>query len=129
MNTLILIMITLVGSQLTHYLNHKYHWGAVRISGGLTLLFLFMSWEFNLLENFAAAFLGSTFLGMSDKEIFSARDIFFGNWIYLCIFLFVLPFNIGLGGALGTAAFVTCGIIRGCKLLVNKYYLSSFKNL
>ena len=122
LNTFFIILVCLVSAQLTHWSIHKLKTGAVRVSGATTLLFVGLVTLLNIpnKEVLAAAFLGSSFLGMSDRDILTSRDLFFASWIFAILFLFVLPFNIGLGGALGTAAFSSCLIIREGRELAKK---------
>lgn len=114
MKLLLIILVSLLASQITLYIVKKYQFNTIRVSSGLTLIFLLLmeSVDSEISNTLCASFLGSTFLGMSNQEIFSERDLVFVSLIFSLIFYFVLPFNIGLGGALGTSAFVSCAIIR-----------------
>lgn len=122
-----IILISIFSAQLTHAIVKRYHWSSVRTSALTSLVFCYSLKLMNVPngETLSAAFLGASFLGMANTELFRERDLFFGAWIFALIFYFVLPYNIGLGGALGTAAFVTCGIIRGSSLLAEKIRSSS----
>lgn len=124
-----IILISVCSAQLTHALVKHYHWTSVRTSALTSLVFCYCLKLMHVPEHetLGAAFLGASFLGMADSEMFRERDLFFGAWIFALIFQFILPYNIGLGGALGLAAFVTCGIIRGSCLLAGKLRLSSSK--
>jgi hypothetical protein len=122
-----IVFISIASAQLTYYIVKRTHWSPVRTSAATALTFALIVHLLDLPkhETLAAAFLGSSFLGMANQETFSERDLFFGSWIFALIFQFVLPFNIGLGGALGTAAFITCAVVRGSYLLAMKIRSSS----
>lgn len=115
-----ILVIVLASSQLNHKLIRETSHGAVRVSAFTTLLFVSLNSFFDYPERelLNAAFLGASFLGMSDHNLFGPRDLFFAGWIFALLFYFVLPMNVGLGGALGTAAFISCLIIRTCRIIV-----------
>ena len=128
-----ILLVSIFSSQLTYVLAKKTHWGSIRISAMTTLVFVLIMHLTSLpfAETLNAAFLGASFLGMSDPSLFCHRDLFMGSLIFTLIFIFILPYNIGLGGALGTAAFVSCLIIRLVRkaIPITRRNFSSFKKV
>ena len=81
---------------------------------GEWLLFVLFTFPFNFDGKLSlqSAFLGATFVGMSDSGKMSERRLFLAALVYALLYYFVLPFNIGLGGALGFAAFLSCLFVQ-----------------
>jgi hypothetical protein len=119
---MLVILVAAASSQLTRYLVVHRGLGTVRASAAATLAFLALTAAIPAPETepCRAAFLGASFLGMSSAKHFSARDIFFAAMIFAALFLLVLPYNAGLGGALGLAAFTSCLLIRGLRPLIDR---------
>ncbi len=111
-----IILVCLASSQLTRLLTERYSIGLVRASAGSTLAFVLLLSIFPVPEKdtVSAAFLGASFIGMSRPSLFTARDLLFAALIFAGFFLYALPFNQGLGGALGLAAF-------GSSLIVHRF--------
>lgn len=80
----------------------------------LTLAFYLMTvpFEFEHKLLLQSAFLGATFVGMSETGKMSEKRLFWASLVYALIFNYVLPFNVGLGGALGFAAFTSCLFVQ-----------------
>jgi hypothetical protein len=108
------MVIALLSSQVVYWSVKRLQVSGVRASAFSSLLFALLLCTLNIPNSdfLSAAWLGGSFLGMSRPETFSARELFFGALIYGFLYIYVLPLNIGLGGALGFAAFVTCGLLR-----------------
>ncbi len=110
----LIFLVTLASSQLTRLLVIRFSVGVVRASAGSTLAFLALTSLLPLQNKdlLGAAFLGASFLGMSSVNLFTAWNLFFASWVFAALFLYALPYNIGLGGALGVAAFTSCLLVR-----------------
>lgn len=106
----LILLVTVVGTQLTRWMIKEKKLSPIRASTMLTLTFILMTYpfEFELKLMLHSAFLGATFIGMSEVEKMSEKRLFFASIIYCQLFYFVLPYNVGLGGALGFAAFSSC---------------------
>jgi hypothetical protein len=122
MNLVFIICIAILGSQLSRQLIVRTSLGTVRASAMISMSFIILTelYPFEGRDALRAAFLGSSFLGMSDSELFSTRDLFFAALIFAFLFHFVLPMNIRPGGSLGVAAFTSCLIIRGFHFTASK---------
>ena len=122
MVTFAILLSVIASSQLTFLISHRWRLTPVRSSALLTLCFVALTAPvtFSLKETLWAAWLGGSFIGMSERDLFRARDLFFAAFIFTGFFLFVLPMNVGIGGALGFAAFVSCGVIRQSLKVVQK---------
>ncbi len=113
--TLILILIvSQVAAQLTHALALTKHFGSVRASSFLTLLFIGLtSFLTNpIIATLHAVFLGSSFVGMTDPTRLSRLQIFLSSVIFSFIFYFLIAYLKGAGGVLGFSAFMSCLIVH-----------------
>jgi hypothetical protein len=110
MNLIYVIIISQVAAQATHALALTKYFGSVRASSFLTLIFIGLTSLFSFPEAslLQAAFLGSSFIGMTDPERLSRLQIFFASVIFSLIFYFLLHYLKGPGGILGFSAFVSC---------------------
>ncbi len=113
----IIFLCSQFGSQVTRRLIDTSGQGAIRVSALSTLTFTLLLNILGLSYSGlpSAIFLGSSFLGMSEDHILSSRDLVWASGIFSLIFYYVLPYNQGLGGALGTSAFISCFIIYQIK--------------
>ncbi len=111
----------LAGSFSTRWLVQHKKISPVRVSSGLTLLAILLGGLLygEMRHEFSSAFLGGTFVGMTDHNKFSSMGLLFADLIYALLFFFILPFNIGLGGALGLAAVISC-------LLIHTFFIRVF---
>ncbi len=114
MTTALVLLVSVASSQLTRFLAVRFSVGVVRASAGSTLAFLALTSliPYQDKDLLGAAFLGASFLGMSSVSFLSAWNLFFAAWIFAAFFLYAIPYNIGLGGALGVAAFSSCLLVR-----------------
>jgi len=124
--TPIQIVIVIVGSSLaawiTYVFNVKFELGPVLASGlvglGLGVVLVLEGSRFSL--NLASIIFGATFVGMCSKEI--AKNEWFiiiSGMLFGGIYIMMIPFN-GLGGMLGTTAFISTITLYGLRNLVNK---------
>ncbi len=113
------MMSLLVSSQFVFWSVKRLKVSGIRASAFSSLLFSLILWTLHTpnFDSLSAAWLGGSFLGMSHPDTFSSTELLFGAAVCSVLFIYVLPWNIGLGGALGVAAFVTCGLLRGFKSL------------
>ncbi len=120
MNYFWIFALAQLSTQLTHFLIHRYQWNAIRVSAGGTILFVLLLAAFPtpLRDTLYSVYLGGSFVGMSDAARLKASHLFFASMIFGLIFVFVLPFNIGMGGALGAAAFVSVSTVYGMRKLL-----------
>jgi CBS domain containing-hemolysin-like protein len=124
--SLILILITTVISTVcTRWLIHHKNLSPIRASSLFTLGVLIASsgYTFELRPTLEAAVLGGTFVGMTDASKLSFRSLTFASILFSLVFYFIIPYNQGLGGALGFAAFVSCLITYFIKLNLMKFKL------
>ena len=117
MNSIIIIIVGIVGAMLTFYVSEPLKQGAVRASALLSLivgLFFYLFPDlFNpyLTKHIPIAFIGASFVGMASSNLIThyAWLVVAGS-IFSLIYLNTSSFFQGYGGALGTTAF--------CALLV-----------
>ncbi len=119
MVTLFIMMSLVLSSQVVFWSVKRLKVSGIRASAFSSLLFSLILWTLHTphFDSLSTAWLGGSFLGMSHPKTFSSRELLFGAGVYSVLFIYVLPWNIGLGGALGVAAFVTCGLLRGYRSL------------
>lgn len=113
--TLILILIvSQTAAQLTHALALTKHFGSVRASSFLTLLFIALTsfFVFPIIPTLHAVFLGSSFIGMTDPTRLSRLQIFLSSVIFSFMFNFLVTYLKGAGGVLGLSAFASCLIVH-----------------
>jgi uncharacterized membrane protein len=108
------LLIAILGAEITFYLIHKKHISTVRASSASTLIFAVSAVALQLPFGnvLPAAFFGATFVGMTDKSRLGAKRVFAASLIFGLIFTFLIPFAQGFGGGLGAAAFVSCSIVH-----------------
>ncbi|WP_408097124.1 hypothetical protein ACJVC5_18995 [Peredibacter sp. HCB2-198] len=114
MKLLLIISISMVSTQLTRWIIKEKGLSPIRTSTMLTLAFYLMTLPFDFQHKLVlqSAFLGATFVGMSETGKMSEWRLFWASLVYSLLFYYVLPFNIGLGGALGFAAFMSCLFVQ-----------------
>lgn len=114
MNFFIILILSQVAAQGTHALALTKHFGSVRASSFLTLVFIGLTTLLHV-ENalpYQAAFLGSSFVGMTDPTRFSRWQIALSSVVFTFIFFFLVKFLKGPGGVLGFSAFSSCLIVH-----------------
>ncbi len=120
------MVIVVVGSSLaawlTYVFNVKFELGPVLASGlvglGIGVVLVLEGSNFSL--HLAGIIFGATFIGMSSKEI--AKNQWFiviGGLLFGVVYIMMIPFN-GLGGMLGTTAFISTITLYGLRNLVYK---------
>ena len=120
------MVIVIVGSSLaawiTYIFNVKFELGPVLASGlvglGIGVVLVLEGSSFSL--HLAGIIFGATFIGMSSKE--KAKNEWFiviGGLLFGVIYIMMIPFN-GLGGMLGTTAFISTISLYGLRNLVYK---------
>lgn len=109
-----IFLVSISSTVITHALAKRNSGGAIRASAFSTLIFLAITKivPFQIEPSLIAAFFGASFVGMSDPQKLSYTELIFASIIFSILFIYVLPFNFGLGGALGAAAFTACSLIK-----------------
>lgn len=104
------LLISQVAAQLTHALALTKHFGSVRASSFLSLLFIGMTSLIvsPMIPTLQAVFLGSSFIGMTDPKRLSRIQIALTSIIFSFIFHYLVIYLKGAGGVLGFAAFTSC---------------------
>lgn len=114
MTLIMTLIVSQVAAQLTHALALTKHFGSVRASSFLTLLFIAMTSLLTnpLIPTLHAVFLGSSFVGMTDPKRLSRLQIGLSSIIFSFIFTFLIAYLKGPGGVLGFSAFISCLIVH-----------------
>lgn len=113
MMTISVLLVSILGAEITYHLIHKFHQPTVRASSLSALLFALAISAMNISFGGAlqAAFFGATFVGMTDKSRLGWKRVFVASLIFGLIFVFLIPLAKGIGGSLGTAAFVSSSAV------------------
>lgn len=113
MGYLMITFASIVGAQSTFYLIHEKRLSAVRASSGATLVFALctMFFSYSVIASLQAAFFGATFVGMTSNTRMGRKRVFLASLLFTVIFICVIPSLQGLGGGLGTAAFVSSAVV------------------
>lgn len=114
MKLILTLIISQTAAQLTHSLALTKHFGSVRASSFLTLLFIGLTSFFTdpLIPILQAVFLGSSFIGMTDPKRLNRLQIALSSIIFSFIFHFLILYMKGPGGVLGFSAFTSCLIVH-----------------
>lgn len=114
MTLILTLIVSQTAAQLTHALALTKHFGSVRASSFLTLLFIGLTsfFAFPIIPTLHAVFLGSSFIGMTDPKRLSKLQIFLSSVIFSFIFNFLIGYLKGAGGVLGFSAFMSCLIVH-----------------
>ena len=109
-----ILSIAVIATQFTRWIIKEKGLSPIRTSSMLTLAFVLATLPFQFEDKalLQSAFLGATFVGMSEAAKMSEKRLFFASVCYSLFFYFVLPYNVGLGGALGFAAFNSCLLVQ-----------------
>lgn len=120
-NPLIQFSLCLSAALSTYMLIHRFHQSAIRSSAAITCAFCLITLCFDLtiLKQQEALFFGATFVGMSSYEKLGKLGIIFSASFYLLLYSMLAGLLQGIGGALGTIAFLACSSV----LLIKKYIL------
>ena len=107
-----IIIAAILGAEMTYHAIHKYHLPTVRASSGSTLIFALIIQAMHLPYGISlqAAFFGATFVGMTDKSRLGWKRVLFASLVFAAIYIFLIPLAKGIGGSLGTAAFVSSSV-------------------
>lgn len=113
MKFLMIALVAQVSTQLTHYLIVEKNFGSIRASTLVTLVFIAFTTPFNFEINptLHAVCLGATFVGMTDPKRLSIWKLALASVAFSIVFSKLIQHLNGLGGALGTSAFVSCLLI------------------
>ena len=108
------LIVSQTAAQLTHALALTKHFGSVRASSFLTLIFIALTsiYPHPYVPPLQAVFLGSSFIGMTDPSRLSRLQIFLSSVIFSFIFHFLVLYMKGPGGVLGFSAFTSCLIVH-----------------
>lgn len=111
---LITLIVSQVATQLTHSLALTKHFGSVRASSFLTLVFIGLTSfiAHPMIPTLHAVFLGSSFIGMTDPERHSRLQLILSSFIFSIFFTFLIRYLSGAGGVLGFSAFISCLIVH-----------------
>lgn len=114
MTILLTLLVSQIAAQLTHQLALTKHFGSVRASSFLTLLFIGLTSFFNypIIPTLQAVFMGSSFVGMTDPKRLSVLQICLSSLIFSFMFNFLSGYLKGAGGVLGFSAFISCLIVH-----------------
>lgn len=114
MKFILILSVSIISTQLTRWIIKEKDLSPIRTSTMLTLVFYLMTYPFEFEHKLMlqSAFLGATFVGMSEAGKMSEKRLFWASIVYSLIFNYLLPFNVGLGGALGFAAFTSCLFVQ-----------------
>lgn len=128
-NILLILISILFGSFLTRWILQHIKTSSVRVSSALTLIvFLLIGFFENEMKfELSSAFLGGTFVGMTDFDKLSSFGLLLADLLYALFFYFILPFNFGLGGALGFGAAISCLLIHTFLIRVFPYLTEKLK--
>ena len=130
MNILILLIVIITGAFGTYENCKRYQLSPVFVS---SLMGLMISTVF-LIQNFknpflVNAFFGATFIGMSSSVKFNRWQLFFSCLVFSCLFIKLIPFLNGMGGALGFCAFLSIGtsfILEKIMKSINSFFKQLF---
>ncbi len=107
---LIIFIISIISTLLTHELSLKKHWGTIRASSFLSLAFVLITSLLHL-ENalkLQLIFLGGSFVGMSDPKRLGRFELIIASVLFGFLFVYFISLLNGFGGALGVSAFLSC---------------------
>ena len=114
-----IVFISLFAATLTYIINIRFQQGPVLASAiigiisGAFLPLLFISGNL-----FAVVAIGASFVGMSNKTRFNdERLILVSGILFALIFIYSAPYFLGVGGKLGTIAFLSVLSVKGLSLL------------
>lgn len=110
MKFVMIALVAQVSTQLTHYLIVDRKMGSIRASTLVTLLFIAFSTPFNFDINptLHAVCLGASFVGMTDPKRLNLWRLGLASVAFSIVFSYLIQHLKGLGGALGTSAFISC---------------------
>jgi len=93
----------------------------IRASSLLTFIFVFSMHRLNFNHDLRldALFLGSTFIGMSDSNIFKFKDYFFVGIIFFILFHLLYVSIVGPGGIIGFLVLTSIILFTGIKNIIN----------
>lgn len=114
MTFLMILVVSVVGAEVTFWLIHHKHLSTVRASSAATLIFCLLTMGITspLIAPLQASFFGATFVGMTDKSRLGWKRVFLASLLFGLFFYFLIPLAHGIGGGLGAAAFVSCSLIH-----------------
>ncbi len=108
------LLLMLLTSQLATLATHQLilwgKWDAIRVSAGLTVAFISLTYflPYASLPDLHAIFLGSSFVGMSEPQRLSKVQLMFASLFFCLIFSFLRQHFGEYGGLLGLSAFSAC---------------------
>ena len=110
---LLIALASLAGAQVTFYLIHKKRLSPVRASSAATLAFALATvlLHYPFITSLQAAFFGATFVGMTSNSRMGRKRLCLAALLFAAIFTCILPSLRGLGGGLGSAAFVASSMV------------------
>jgi hypothetical protein len=121
----VFILAAITGTLMTSFLIRVKEFSPVRSSSFVTIVLvsLVMIFDREWADKIAPVILGSTFVGMSEPARLGYKSLSLASVVFTFVFLFIIPFNPGFGGALGLGAFCSCILIYGMKILlpIRKY--------
>jgi hypothetical protein len=111
MNIFLLLIVIIAGAFGTYENCRKYQLSPVFVSALMGLMistvFLIQNFKNPFLIN---AFFGATFIGMSSAKIFTRFHLALACLIFLILYIKLIPFLNGMGGALGFCAFISVAL-------------------
>lgn len=109
-NFLLMLFVSQVSGQATRALASRNNFGIIRASSFLTLTFIgtTLPFSFTIIPTLHAVFLGSSFIGMTERELLNRNQLILASFIFCLNFQFLIHYLKDFGGALGFSAFVSC---------------------
>lgn len=121
MNTLFITGLTLIGAVSTFALAQRHWFNAIRASSILTILFYLLLVLIEADADFwASVFFGGTFIGMSTPHKFSYVALIASSLCFSWLFIMLMPYLDGVGGALGCSAFISVVITHMLRTIGKK---------
>lgn len=110
---LLIFLVAQFATQGTHYLALTKKMSGVRASSLVTLIFIGLTFflPYEHLDILHAVCLGGSFVGMSDPQRLSVKQLGIASLVFAFFFHFCIHFFKGIGGALGFSAFISCVFI------------------
>jgi hypothetical protein len=105
-----IIFVSLMSTLATRWLILEQKFPPIRASAAFTLIFVLLLELFNFPTEatLSSAILGGSFVGMTEVRRLRKKSLLFASLFFSLCFYYVIPYNRGLGGALGCAAFLSC---------------------
>ncbi len=123
MEGLLPFLIILFGARVTFALSSLRHWGPIRSSSFVSLVFVLVMKliPYHWPMNSDILFFGGSFIGMSGVDRLSRFFLPFSCLLFYLFFYNVGPYIKGMGGGLGLGAFLSVGPLALVNYLLHLY--------